>query len=143
MNTITVTIGGETFAARFREELAPHTCARFRSLLPWSQQLVHVRWSGEACWIPLADFQLGVGPERATSRPSPGDFLFYPGGKSETEILLAYGTVRFGCNAGELAGNPFLTIVEKLDRLAEIGREILWTGARPITFAESAAGGRA
>jgi hypothetical protein len=137
MCRITVIIGDEPFEARFQDALAPDTCARFRGLLPWSERIVHARWSGEACWIPLADFRLGVGYENPTSHPRPGEFLFYPGGKSETEILLAYGSVRFGSKAGELAGNPFLTIVEKLDRLAEIGREILWGGARAITFAES------
>jgi hypothetical protein len=29
------------------------------------QKLIHARWSGEACWIPLGDFKLGVGPENA------------------------------------------------------------------------------
>jgi hypothetical protein len=134
MSAITVIIGDEPFAARLQDELAPETCARFRALLPWSERLVHARWSGEGCWIPLADLALGVGYENATSHPRPGELLFYPGGKSETEILLAYGSVRFGSKAGQLAGNPFLTIVEKLDRLAEIGREILWGGARRITF---------
>lgn len=134
MNTITVMIGDERFEARFQDELAPNTCARFRALLPWSQRIIHVRWSGEGCWIPLGDLDLGVGHENATSRPRPGEFIFCPGGKSETEILLAYGGVRFASKAGQLAGNPFLIIAEKLDRLAKIGREILWSGAREITF---------
>jgi hypothetical protein len=138
-STITVMIGDEPFRARFQDDRAPNTCARFRALLPWSERLVHARWSGEACWIPLGDFELGVGYENPTSRPRPGELVFYPGGKSETEILLAYGSVSFSSKAGELAGNPFLTIVEKLDRLAEIGREVLWGGTRSIAFIESAA----
>lgn len=134
---MTVMIGGEAFQARWQDELAPSTCARFRQLLPWSERLVHVRWSGEACWVPLGDLDLGVGPESPTSHPRPGQLVFYPGGRSETEILLAYGSVSFSSKAGQLAGNPFLAIVEKLDRLAEIGREILWGGARDIAFVES------
>lgn len=134
MNTITVMIGDEQFEARFQDELAPNTCARFRALLPWSQRIIHARWSGEACWIPLGDFDLGLKYENATSHPRPGEFIFYPGGTSETEILLAYGGVSFACKAGQLAGNPFLVITERLDRLAEIGREVLWSGARDVTF---------
>jgi hypothetical protein len=134
MSEITVLIGNDRFEARFQDELAPETCARFRKLLPWSERIIHVRWSGEACWIPLGSMDLEVGYENATSHPRPGEFIFYPGGISETEILVAYGSVSFASKAGQLAGNPFLIITEKLDRLAEIGREILWKGAREISF---------
>lgn len=129
-----VIIGGERFEARLQDELAPKTCARFRSLLPWSEKLIHVRWSGEGCWIPLGDLNLDLGYENATSHPAPGQFLLYPGGKSETEILIAYGAVHFCSKAGPLAGNPFLILEEKLDRLAEIGRETLRRGEQDITF---------
>lgn len=135
MNAIVVTIGDEHFDARFQDELAPKTCERFRSLLPWSERIIHVRWSGEACWIPLGDLDFELGYENATSHPRPGEFILYPGGVSETEILLAYGGVRFASKAGQLAGNPFLIITEKLDVLARIGREVLWQGARDIGFA--------
>lgn len=134
--TVTVVIGDEPFDARWQDALAPQTCARFRSLLPFSARLIHVRWSGEGCWIPLGDFDLKVGYENATARPRPGELLFHPGGESETEILLAYGDVSFAGSRGPLLGNPLLTIVEKLDRLAEIGREVLWGGAREIAFTE-------
>jgi hypothetical protein len=57
-----------------------------------------------------------------------------PGGISETEILLAYGSVRFASKVGQLAGNHFLTIVEGAEKLPELGRLILWQGAQPIEF---------
>lgn len=103
-------------------------------MLPYRRRLIHVRWSGEACWIPLGDLDLGLGYENATSYPAPGQFLLYPGGISETEILLAYGSVRFASNIGQLAGNHFLTIVEGMEKLPELGRLILWQGAQPIEF---------
>lgn len=134
MTNLTVTIGDEHFAARLQDELAPVTCAKFRQLLPWSQKIIHVRWSGEACWIPLGNLNFGLGYENATSHPSPGEFILYPGGVSETEILLAYGGVNFSSKAGQLAGNPLLVITEKLDGLAEVCREVLWQGARDVTF---------
>jgi hypothetical protein len=102
--------------------------------LPYSEKIIHVRWSGEACWIPLGDHDFGVGFENATSHPAPGQILLYPGGVSETEILIAYGPVSFASKAGPLAGNHFLTITENLDDLAGIGRDTLWTGAKNITF---------
>lgn len=93
-----------------------------------------MRWSGEACWIPLGDTDFGLGYENATSHPAPGQIILYPGGVSETEILMAYGPTAFGSKAGPLAGNHFLTITDHLDRLAELGRDTLWSGAKSILF---------
>ena len=103
-------------------------------MLPYRERLIHVRWSGEACWIPLGGLDLGLGPENATSYPAPGQILLYPGGVSETEILIAYGAVQFASKAGQLAGNHFLTIVEGLDRLRPLGELTLWQGAQYIEF---------
>jgi hypothetical protein len=134
MNTVLVEIDGRHFPVRFEEAAAPCTCAAFQKILPYSEKIIHVRWSGEACWIPLGDHDFGVGFENATSHPAPGQILLYPGGVSETEILIAYGPVSFASKAGPLAGNHFLTITEGLDELAGIGRDTLWTGAKNITF---------
>jgi hypothetical protein len=60
--------------------------------------------------------------------------LFYPGGFSETEILLAYGGCRFASKMGQLAGNHFLTIVQGKEQLATLGRRVLWEGAQDILF---------
>jgi hypothetical protein len=135
-SAVELVIGESTFLARWENELAPGTCAAFKALLPYTQRIIHVRWSGEACWIPLGGFQLGVGPENPVGRPSPGQLLFYPGGISETEILLPYGATRFSSVAGDLAGNRLLTITEGLDELAKIGREVLWNGSRQVVFRE-------
>ncbi len=131
-----ITAGPFTFAARFEDQAAPRTCARFRQLLPYRQRIIHVRWSGEACWIPLGDLDLGLAYENHTSFPAPGQILLYPGGISETEILLAYGGVRFASKVGQLAGNHFLTVTEGAENLAALGRMVLWEGAKEIEFAE-------
>jgi hypothetical protein len=110
------------------------TCVRFRALMPYRERIIHVRWSGEACWIPMGDKDLGLSAENATSYPAPGHVLLYPGGISETEILIAYGPTCFASKAGQLAGNHFATITEGLDRLATLGRAVLWEGAKEITF---------
>jgi len=134
MSDIRITAGPYGFLARFERASAPKTCERFAALLPYRQRIIHVRWSGEACWIPLGDLDLGLGPENATSYPAPGQMLLYPGGISETEILLAYGAVQFASKAGQLAGNPFLSIVEGLDNLRPLGELTLWHGAQDIRF---------
>lgn len=125
-----------TFRARLETEASPKTCARFLELLPYAERIIHVRWSGEGCWIPLGDTDLGLGFENATSYPAPGQFILYPGGFSETEILLAYGGVNFASKMGQLAGNHFLTITEGLDQLPALGRKVLWEGAQDIRFSK-------
>ena len=132
-----ITAGPYSFVARLEEEDAPETVAAFRRLLPLESRIIHVRWSGEAGWIPFGDLDLGLGPENATCYPHPGEIVLYPGGVSETEILLAYGYVSFASKAGALAGNHFATIVEGGERLQELGELVLWHGAQAISFRES------
>jgi hypothetical protein len=131
---VRISAGPFAFTARFERAAAPHTCDKFAGMLPYRERLIHVRWSGEACWIPLGDLDLGLGCENATSYPAPGQLLLYPGGVSETEILFAYGSVRFASKVGQLAGNHFLTVVTGVEQLPELGRLALWQGAQPIAF---------
>jgi hypothetical protein len=131
-----IAAAGFVFRARLEEGTAPATVAAFRRLLPLESQIIHVRWSGEGGWIPMGDLDLGIDPENATSYPSPGELILYPGGVSETELLLAYGYVSFASKAGALAGNHFATIVEGAENLRELGRKMLWEGAQEIMFEE-------
>ena len=133
MLRIKITAAGLSFVADPNAE-APLTVAAFRKLLPYRQKLIHVRWSGEGAWVPMGEFKLGVGFENHTCYPSAGDILFYPGGFSETEILLAYGYCSFASKMGALAGNHFLTIVEGNAQLRELGRRVLWEGAQDVEF---------
>ncbi|MBX6329481.1 MAG: DUF3830 family protein [Pseudolabrys sp.] len=134
MSVLQITAGPFVFSARFEENLAPRTCATFRQHLPFASRIIHVRWSGEAVWIPLGEQDFGLSFENPTSYPAPGAIILYPGGISETEILLAYGAVRFASKAGQLAGNHFATITTGLDKLGDMGRLTLWSGAQPIRF---------
>lgn len=134
MTRIRVIAGPYEFEAALESELAPKTCEVFKSLLPYRQRIIHVRWSGEGCWIPLGDTDFGLGFENATSYPAPGQFLLYPGGYSETELLLAYGSVCFASKMGQLAGNHFLTITKGQENLSALGKKTLWEGAQDITF---------
>lgn len=133
MPLLKITAANMEFLAETHPD-APRTTAAFLKLLPYRQKLIHVRWSGEGVWIPLGDFQLGVGFENHTSHPSVGDILLYPGGYSETEIILAYGACSFASKMGPLAGNHFLTIVQGRERLRELGTKVLWEGAQDVIF---------
>ena len=134
MTVLTVRIGPMAFAARLEGERAPRTVAAFRARLPFEGRLVHARWSGEAGWVPLADYDLGVPSENATSHPAPGQVLWHPPGLSEAELLVPYGSTLFSSRVGQLAGNHFLTILDARAELAEVGRRLLWEGAQPIRF---------
>jgi hypothetical protein len=134
MALIEIVAGPFRFVGRLEVELAPVTCKVFTGLLPYKQKLIHARWSGEACWIPLGAEKFDIPFENHTSYPAPGQFIFYPGGYSETEILLAYGGVRFASKVGQLAGNHFLTLTEGLEMLLGLGRKTLLEGAQDIVF---------
>ncbi len=131
MSDVMITAGPFVFTGRY-EAAAPLTVAAFKKVLPMKANLLHVRWSGESLWAPLGDLALGVPPENATSYPFPGELLFYPGGVSETEILMPYGRTNFASKAGQLAGNHFLTLVSGTEHLTELGKLALWKGAQPI-----------
>lgn len=134
---IQITAGPFKFLARFVDD-APKTTKRFRTMLPYRQQIIHVRWSGEGLWIPLGDHDLhDLALENQTSHPAPGHIILYPGGISETEFLLAYGGVDFSSKVGQLAGNHFLTIIEGQEQLAALGKLVLWGGAQTILFEEA------
>jgi len=134
MSQLLVHVGDFTFNAKFEEEAAPLTVAAFKKAMPFVSQAIHVRWSGEGVWMPLGDLDFGVGYENHTSYPAPGHIILYPGGISETEILLAYSGVSFASKMGQLAGNHFITLTSNLDKLPEMGKTVLWKGAQDVRF---------
>ena len=135
MTKVKIICGGEEFIATLEEEKAPKTCEIFKKMLPIENQMIHVRWSGEGMWIPMGDTRWeGLEYENHTCYASKGEMLIYPGGISEMEMILAYGSVNFASKVGQLAGNHFLTIRDGLDRLYALGRKCLYEGAQPITM---------
>jgi hypothetical protein len=135
--TVTIGTGDEmvVLSGRLERALAPTTCTAVTALLPLRSQLVHVRWSGEGVWIPMADIELELAPENATAHPLPGQAIIYADPLSENEVLLAYGATSFASIAGPLAGNHFLTVDATPEQLREIGQRALWDGAQAITIA--------
>jgi Protein of unknown function (DUF3830) len=134
VSDLLIIAGPFAFTGRLEHARAPLTCAAFLKLLPFKNKLLHVRWSGESTWVPLGDLSVGVPPENATVYPLPGEVLLYPGGVSETELLIPYGRTQFGSKAGLLAGNHFLTITAGAENLVELGRLTLWQGAQSIAI---------
>ena len=135
MTNVTVAAGPFRFDAVLEEGNAPKTCAAFKTAMPFNGHVVHVRWSGEGVWVPLGERDFGVGYENHTSYPAPGQMILYPGGISETEILLGYGGVHFASKVGQLAGNHFLTLTSGLENLHALGTRTLWEGAQPLEIA--------
>lgn len=137
---MSVSLGRMAFAAILEVNQAPASCRVLSRLLPYHGTAVHARWSGEAVWSPLKGtwpMELTLPEESATGDPRPGQILLYAGVHSEPEILLPYGETRFGAKSGPLRGNPVLTIVDRLDELAHVGRSILQTGASTLSIRAS------
>ena len=137
MADVAVVVGDIRLEASFEEAAAPRTSEALRRMLPFLSKIVHVRWSGEAMWVPMGEMALDLPAENATSYPSPGQILLYPGGISETEILIAYGPTHFASKAGPLAGNHVLTITAGSEHLRGLGEHTLWHGALPIRIERS------
>src|SRR3954464_15963391 len=78
MMTLKITAGPFTFDARLETEAAPKTCTAFYHLIPFKSQIVHVRWSWGAVWIPLAELDFAVCCENHTSYPAPARSTLYP-----------------------------------------------------------------
>ena len=138
MGDLRISVGDLHFTARWEPD-APLTRDALRPWLPIESQLIHCKWSGESTWIPFGDRRPSVGYENATSHPAPGDLLIYVGDISECEILFPYGACSFSSRVGQLAGNHFATLVPDegwRERLAEVGRRVLWEGAQPVEIKE-------
>ena len=92
-DTVRIKAGPYAFTAQWQVDLAPKTCEAFRKMIPFRNKLIQTRWSGESAWIPLGDARQLTELENHTCSPSRGDILWYPGGISESEILVAYGPI--------------------------------------------------
>ena len=92
-DTVRIKAGPYAFTAQLLVDQAPKTCEAFRKLLPLRNKIIQTRWSGESAWIPLGDARQLTELENHTCYPSRGDILWYPGGISESEILVAYGAL--------------------------------------------------
>ena len=131
---IEVEVGDFRFIGRLENQLAPRTCASFKSLLPLSASVLHCRWSGESLWVPFIPKQPTLDFENHTSFPHPGQVLMYAQRFSEPEILMPYGACSFSSKVGQLAGNHFLTIESDVSALNKLGQDVLWKGAHKISF---------
>lgn len=138
LRRVRLTIGDDRFTAHMRTDLAPRSCKALTDMMPLYREVIHARWSGESLWAPL----LGIWPaglilptEQETHRPCPGDVLLFGGEISEPELLICYGPTRFASVVGPLAGNPVLTICDRLERLSELGRAALRFGALRLAIA--------
>ncbi|MCJ7731351.1 DUF3830 family protein [Candidatus Bathyarchaeota archaeon] len=129
-----ITIGETVFKAKLHTNKAPETCKLLIEKMPITGKVIQARWSGEAAWLQMDPYDVKAPQENATSYPGPGQLLYYPGGVSEKEILIPYGSACFASKFGLLPGNHFATIIEGGELLEKMGEKILWGGAQSITM---------
>jgi hypothetical protein len=131
---IKLTIGEHVFHAKLHTDKAPETCRMMLEKMPIKGKAIQARWSGEAAWLQMDPLGIEAPQENATSYPGPGQLLYYPGGVSEKEILIPYGSAIFASKFGLLPGNHFATVVEGVEQLEAMGEKVLWEGAQSITI---------
>jgi hypothetical protein len=129
---IRITIGKIEFIAKMHLDRAPETCRLLLEKMPITGKVIQARWSGEAAWLQMDPYGIEAPQENATSYPGPGQILFYPGGVSEKEILIPYGSACFASKFGLLPGNHFATVIEGNQLLEIMGEKVLWGGAQSI-----------
>ena len=129
---IRITIGKIEFIAKMHLDRAPETCRLLLEKMPITGKVIQARWSGEAAWLQMDPYGIEAPQENATSYPGPGQILYYPGGVSEKEILIPYGSACFASKFGLLPGNHFATVIEGNQLLEIMGEKVLWGGAQSI-----------
>ena len=127
-----ITIGEYVFKAKMHSEKAPETSKLLLEKMPITGKAIQARWSGEAAWLEMNPYGIEAPQENATSYPGPGQLLYYPGGVSEKEILIPYGSAIFASKFGLLPGNHFATIVECNELLEAMGEKVFREGAQEI-----------
>jgi hypothetical protein len=129
---IRITIGKIEFIAKMHLDRAPETCRLLLEKMPITGKVIQARWSGEAAWLQMDPYGIEAPQENATSYPGQGQILYYPGGVSEKEILIPYGSACFASKFGLLPGNHFATVIEGNQLLEIMGEKVLWGGAQSI-----------
>lgn len=136
MTKIKMTSGSFEWIARLEEETAPASSRWLLERLPLSIEMIQAAWSGKAVFSSLKGAGREVVFEGATSYPTLGQVLLYPGDDkgNQGELYMPYGGNCFACPTGQLAGNPFLTIIAGAERLEAFGRKVRWEGVQVLTF---------
>lgn len=127
-----ITIGGYEFKAVLHKDRAPETCRAITEALPLTGKVIQARWSGECVWLKMDPYGIELPSENQTSYPGVGQLLCYPGGVSEKEMLIPYGSAKFASKVGLLPGNHYATVTEGLENLPAMGEKVLWEGAQEI-----------
>lgn len=125
---VTVEIDGIRLTLALAADAAPATTSALMAMLPLRSELIHAMWSGPVCLttgVRLGDLPL----ENAVSFLGLGDVVYHP---THHEIGFAYDATQFR----EPIGSVYVTAIGRLEgdlaALANFGRRLQRTGARPI-----------
>ena len=125
-----------SFIAIVEEEKSPLTSKWLLGLLPWEAEMLHVSWSGSACFVQLEDLAHDLPFESPIRIPSKGEIIVYPGNipnlQMGGEFFLSWGPCSIATQLGHLMGNHVLTIVEGKENLEAFGRRVHYEGIQPI-----------
>jgi Protein of unknown function (DUF3830) len=129
---------GGSFAATLHDTAAPRTCAIIRRRLPFSYRFHQSIVSGQALVTLPPDLTVPRENQRVAGTP-PGTLAFLVRDAPlliPDEIYIAYGLfISRGLTVdAKQPVNVFGRVEEGLDRLAEVGRRVLMSGAEMVRF---------
>lgn len=128
---VRLTLDGVEAVARLHEEAAPETVRRFWAILPIEATLRHVRWSGEAGYILIAELADTAQPiENRISFYPPASIAFRP---EHGEMAFSYGQAQardhvraatWACHLGTVETNASAFLARVEATCAEGGKPI-------------------
>lgn len=117
---IKLVIDGKTITAELLEDKAPNINKKFINHLPCESFSVHAKFAGEELIVMVPFFE---NPENEVLNVEPGDIGYYPGRQT---ICIFYGETKpFG------KVSVFAKVIDGLDNLKLVGRDILVKGSLP------------
>jgi hypothetical protein len=125
-----MTLDGLVLIAELFEEAAPRSTQALLRQLPMEGQAVHAMWSGPLYIVE--EVSLNDAPlENPVTFLSVGDLVYHPRHK---EIAIAYGPTQFREPSGSVYVTYLGRVTGDLERLAEIGRRLQYTGAKRLVL---------
>ena len=127
---------GQVMYAELLWEQAPKTCKKIWQMLPYEDEVLHVKFSGHVFYC-FSNFELKEAECSRVHGVCPGDILYNPhvheAAEHPHEIAFVYGPASMANVAGHAISNLFARIdSEYLETLYTLGIDISRKGVRMI-----------
>lgn len=127
---------GTVMIAELLEDKAPKTCEAIWNMLPYENEMLHVKWSGNVFYT-FFDIDLCEAECSRVFGVSPGDIVYNPhvhdAAEHPHEISFIYAEAAMYTVSGTAISNLFARVLpEYLDKLYELGIDSWKNGVKKI-----------